>query len=89
MQAVLTHAPTFEAAPPEFVGNRRSIVLGRYSGTHSAGAKLRELGLSLPQQAIEQLLEEVEAFAVAEKRPPSDGEIAALANAISPAAAVG
>jgi hypothetical protein len=32
------------------------------------------------------LLEQVEAFAIAEKRPSTDGEIAALANEISAAA---
>ncbi|ADG13125.1 isopropylmalate/citramalate/homocitrate synthase [Methanocaldococcus infernus ME] len=41
---VLAHALTYEPIPPELVGQRRRIILGKHTGTHAIEAKLKELG---------------------------------------------
>ncbi|WP_457612164.1 2-isopropylmalate synthase [Methanocaldococcus sp.] len=41
---VLAHALTYEPIPPELVGQKRRIILGKHTGTHAIEAKLKELG---------------------------------------------
>ena len=45
VHGVLENPSTYEAMPPEAVGNRRRIVLGRHSGRHAVAWVLQEMGL--------------------------------------------
>jgi len=75
VQAVLTHAPTFEVMPPETVGNRRRFVLGRYAGPNTVNAKLAELGLTVLPERLPDFVRRIEELTLTTRRPPSDDEI--------------
>jgi 2-isopropylmalate synthase len=51
---MLKHAGTYEIMTPESVGlNRSTLVMGKHSGRHAFKAKLKELGLELGDNALE------------------------------------
>jgi 2-isopropylmalate synthase len=50
---MLKHSKTYEIMTPESVGlNASTIVLGKHSGRHAFGAKLKELGYDLDQKTL-------------------------------------
>ena len=57
VHGVLSNPLTYEAIPPEAVGNRRRIVLGRHSGRHSVVWALRQLGFEPEQGLVEFILD--------------------------------
>ncbi len=67
-----------EAYIPEAVGQKREILIGKKSGVMSLAKKLEERGLTLPKDALRELLGRVKAFAVAHKRTLTDEEFFAL-----------
>jgi len=51
---MLKHAGTYEIMTPESVGlNKTNLVMGKHSGRHAFREKLKELGFSLGQNALE------------------------------------
>ena len=56
---VLTHALTYEPIPPEIVGQRRKIILGKHTGSHAIECKLRELGFKVGENITEEQFKEV------------------------------
>ncbi len=51
---MLKHAGTYEIMTPESVGlNRSTLVMGKHSGRHAFREKLKELGFSLGDNALE------------------------------------
>ncbi|MDR3209597.1 MAG: hypothetical protein LBT36_03105 [Oscillospiraceae bacterium] len=69
----------YEPFPPETVGQRRRIILGKQSGLKSVRLKLAELGLTCGETRLAALLARVKAVSDAQNRALGDDEFAALA----------
>lgn len=78
VEAILAHPPAMEAISPAVVGNRRRIVLGRYSGLAALRARLRDLELDFPEARLPELLGAVEQLAVKKKAALTDGDLRGL-----------
>jgi 2-isopropylmalate synthase len=78
VQAVLAHAPAFEALDPGDVGNQRRIAVGRYTGPVALRGRYAAMGLELADEAIPGLLTAVEALALERKRSLTDEELRRL-----------
>ncbi|MGB9867965.1 MAG: LeuA family protein [Bacillota bacterium] len=63
---------------PEFVGASPRIVLGKKSGKGSVRMKLEELGVSVPEDRIDAILEEVKLRSIQKKASISDEEFLEL-----------
>ncbi len=76
---VLRDPHTYEPFPPEAVGNRRRLVLGKHSGRHLLRQVLLEAGIP-PEQIspdhLEALLQQVRRQVTHCKQPPSPAELA-------------
>ena len=57
--AVLKNPHAYEPVPPESVGNKRRLVLGKFSGKNLIRHKLNELGIKLQEEQISMLAESV------------------------------
>jgi isopropylmalate/homocitrate/citramalate synthase len=78
VQAVLAYPPAFEALNPADVGHDRFIAVGRYSGPISLRGRYAAMGVEIPDQAIPELLDAVEALALEVKRSLTDEELRQL-----------
>jgi len=56
---VLAHALTYEPIPPEMVGQRRRIILGKHTGSHAIECKLKELGFKVGENITEEQFKEI------------------------------
>ncbi len=56
---VLAHALTYEPIPPEMVGQKRKIILGKHTGAHAIQSKLKELGLEVGKNVSEEQFKEI------------------------------
>jgi len=61
VDGILKDPKCYEPFPPETVGLKREIVIGKHSGTASIKAKLAELGISCAQEKLPAVLEGVRA----------------------------
>jgi len=61
VDGILKDPKCYEPFPPETVGLKREIVIGKHSGTASIKAKLAELGIPCAQEKIPAVLEGVRA----------------------------
>ena len=69
----------YESVPPETFGNSRHIGLGRLSGRNAVSARLRQLGLTVADDAIVDLLAaEVRATAEGQSAPIGDAQLLAM-----------
>lgn len=68
-----------EAYAPELVGQKRSILIGKKSGAKSIEAKLEQLGIVVPEEAIPALVTAVKEKALELKRSLEEEEFIALA----------
>jgi len=73
---------TAETYQPELVGQRRQILLGKKSGLVSISYKVKELGLSVPEQCFPEMLNRVKSEAVNKRRAITDEEFRQIANAM-------
>jgi isopropylmalate/homocitrate/citramalate synthase len=69
-----TYPPAVEPYPPELVGGKREIVVGKKSGKHSIKWKLQELGITLTDHQVEAVLEKVKTRSIQKKGSVSDEE---------------
>lgn len=73
-------APTVTfAIRPEFVGARGRMVLGKKSGKASVKMKLEEMGISVADEVLERILEEVKALSIRKKAYLTDEEVLGIA----------
>ncbi len=72
---------TAESYVPELVGQTRDVVLGKKSGVASVEAKLRQMGLAVPSEALPGILVKIKEEAVRTKRPIGESRLRELANA--------
>ncbi len=78
---VLKDPETYEPFPPEDVGSRMQVVLGKHSGLHAVRYRFsRELGIELSESLAALILSRVRRIAVREKRPPTDQELLLVYN---------
>jgi homocitrate synthase NifV len=61
VDGILKDPKCYEPFPPETVGLKREIIIGKHSGTASIKAKLAELGIQCEQEKIPAVLEGVRA----------------------------
>lgn len=76
VEALLTHTAAFEAVNPVLVGNRRRVVLGRYSGPRAIRLVLEAEGLCLNASQLEESAALIERAAI-ERGTSLSGEEAA------------
>jgi isopropylmalate/homocitrate/citramalate synthase len=74
-----------EPFDPAIVGQGRALKLGRGSGPHAVRAKLAELGLKVPEEQIDALVEFVNRQAVVQKDSIRDEQLIAEAQSMSTA----
>jgi isopropylmalate/homocitrate/citramalate synthase len=79
---LLNYPPSVEPYPPELVGGKREIVLGKKSGTHAVEWKLREMGFSATKEQVAAILERVKAYSIKKKGPLTDDEFAEIAKEV-------
>ncbi|MCU0862125.1 MAG: homocitrate synthase family protein [Methanomassiliicoccales archaeon] len=60
--AVLSCPLTYESIPPEMVGNKRHLLLGKHSGAHYIRKRLEELGVSATEEQVSTILAKVKAL---------------------------
>lgn len=74
---MLKDASTYEIMTPESVGwNRSSLVMGKHSGRHAFKQKLKELGFSIGDNALEDAFNRFKALADKKKKVYDDDIIA-------------
>ncbi len=78
VDGILKQPERYEPFPPEIVGQRRKIVLGKQSGTASVRAKLLELNIQCSEKHIPHILEQVKAQASAKNGAISEWEFAKI-----------
>ena len=80
---LIRYPPSVEPFPPELVGGKRDIIIGKKSGKHSIEWKAKELGItSLTDQQITEILEKVKELALKKKGPVGDEEFRSILNEI-------
>ncbi|MBC7131293.1 2-isopropylmalate synthase, partial [Candidatus Bathyarchaeota archaeon] len=52
---VISHPATYEPLPPELVGAKRRLVVGKHAGTHGIVAALEQMGLKPSQKQLEEI----------------------------------
>jgi isopropylmalate/homocitrate/citramalate synthase len=72
---------TAESYVPELVGQRREVILGKKSGVASVEAKLKQMGLAVPAEALPVILGKIKEEAVKTKRPIGERRLRELADA--------
>ncbi len=76
---MLKHAGTYEIMRPETVGaSKTMLVMGKHSGRHAFGVRLRELGHALEGEALEAAFQRFKSLADKKKRI-TDADLEALA----------
>jgi len=73
-----------EAYTPDLVGNRYGVVVGKKSGRHAIEYKLSELGVVLPETAVEEVVRRVKALSETERRFLTDLEFRSIVDACRP-----
>ena len=69
---------TYEPYPPELVGQRRRLVIGKLSGRHAIKAKLEELGIFVSEEELTKITEAVKAASEERKSALSDEQFLKL-----------
>jgi isopropylmalate/homocitrate/citramalate synthase len=77
---LISYPPAVESFVPELVGGKREIVLGKKSGRHSIEWKLKNLGITVPEEQIEPILGKVKALGESKKSLVSDEEFKTIVN---------
>lgn len=57
VRGVLTSPPLYEPLPPETVGNRRRIPIGKYSGVHAVRYRLGQAGIDVTEEQARKVLD--------------------------------
>jgi len=79
VDGILKQPKCYEPFPPEVVGQKRKIVLGKQSGTASIMAKLSEFSIDCPEEKIPLILEQVKTTAMKKNGVVFDWEFVKIA----------
>lgn len=82
VKGVLENPAVYEALPPEAVGNRRRIPIGKYTGKYALRHKLSEMGIAAGEAELERIKKEVEVAAIGKRAALVDDELAAIVAAV-------
>lgn len=78
VDGILKSPSNYEPFPPESVGMKRAVTLGKHSGRSSVAHKLRERGVRFPPERVSLLLRDIRALSEEKSRGVTDAEFAAL-----------
>ena len=73
----------YEPYDPIEVGKVRRLVIGKYSGTGAITLKLKEQGIKVPDEVIEQLVEDVKVISMNKGRSLTDKEFICLVKEVT------
>ncbi|MHB1160280.1 MAG: LeuA family protein, partial [Chloroflexota bacterium] len=82
VKGILANPAVYEAMPPETVGNRRRIPIGKYTGRFALQYKLSEMGLSASDEEMERIKEQVEVAAIEKRGALTDSELASVVSSV-------
>jgi homocitrate synthase NifV len=78
VDGILKQPQCYEPFPPETVGQKRKIVLGKQSGTASVRAKLSELNMDCAEEQVPQILEKIKSKAMEKNGEVTNAEFAEI-----------
>jgi D-citramalate synthase len=78
---VLSHPSTYEPMPPELVGARRRMVVGKHAGTHGIEAALEQMGLQPNPKQLEEIFSRVKELGDKGKAV-TDADLLAIAESV-------
>lgn len=82
VDGIVKNPEIYEPYPPELVGNKRRIMIGKHSGKSAILAKLSELQIAKENVDIEELLLTVKRKSVKKQRSLTDAEFIALVKVV-------
>lgn len=78
IDGILKNQSNYETFPPEMVGQKREIIVGKHSGTNSIRYKAQELNLSCREEQLKHVLHEVKTKSVFLRRSLTEDEFAEI-----------
>lgn len=78
VKAVESYSFAIEAINPQMVGNRRKIIISKYSGPYTVKVKAEELGISIPEDKLQKISDAVQKEATEKKNELTDEEFSAI-----------
>lgn len=78
IDGIMKNQSNYETYPPELVGQKREIVIGKHSGTNSIRYKAKELQLSYEENNLMHMLQVIKATSIRQKRSLTDREFAEI-----------
>ncbi len=80
---VLENPTTYEPYPPELIGQKRRLVLGKLSGSHAVSSKLQEYGIKASKKEVKKILLEVKKTSEKRKSVLSDEEFLKIVHQVA------
>ena len=80
---VLENSTTYEPYPPELIGQKRRLVLGKLSGSHAVSSKLQEYGIKASKKEVKKILLEVKKTSEKRKSVLSDEEFLKIVHQVA------
>lgn len=71
---MLINPRVYERIPPEAVGNRAKVAIGKYTGKFAIQYKLSQMGIEASEEQIAPIEEEIELAAIQKKAGLNDHE---------------
>lgn len=82
IDGLLKHPSNYQGFDPSLVGRCHRLVLGKHSGARAVRVVMAELGIMLDDDQAGCMLAKVRTFVAEAKRPPMDGELLDMAEAL-------
>ena len=60
---IIKNSATYEPMTPELVGRRRKFIIGKHMGTHGLDSRLKELGLNVDKNQLQQICNNIKELA--------------------------
>ena len=60
---IIKNSATYEPITPELVGRKRKFILGKHMGTHGLDSRLKELGLNVDKDQLNQICNDIKDLA--------------------------
>lgn len=60
---IIKNSATYEPITPELVGRKRKFVIGKHMGTHGLNNRLKELGLNVDKNQLQQICDNIKVLA--------------------------
>ncbi len=75
VDGILKDPKNYEPFPPEYIGLKRKIVIGKHSGTRALKEAFKKLGITLDEKDTIRLLQQVRKLAIHKKNSVSESEL--------------